>query len=152
MKMSVWSLTWQQRVFKRYQSGKHFSEFYPQDGGEKTAGTGMDRNYVTVTVCIVVECLLCMRSVAVVSLLFSGIIAISVSVCLSVCLSDRISQNRMVKLRNIFGRLHRSRSFLFFRIHYRIPQTVCCYLWAYLFSTFNLFVFTLVSCRFRAVD
>ena len=33
MKISVWSLTCQQRVYKRYHSGKHFSEFYPQDGG-----------------------------------------------------------------------------------------------------------------------
>jgi len=33
MKKSVWSLTCQQRVFKRYHSGKHFPEFYPQDGG-----------------------------------------------------------------------------------------------------------------------
>jgi len=28
------SLTYQQSVFKRYHSNKHFSEFYPQHGGE----------------------------------------------------------------------------------------------------------------------
>ena len=33
-----------------------------------------------------------------------------------------------------------------------IPQTVNCCLWAYLFSTFSFSVFTLFSCRFRAVD
>ena len=32
--MSVWLLTWQQSVFKRYHSSKRFWEFYPQDGGE----------------------------------------------------------------------------------------------------------------------
>ena len=30
-------------------------------------------------------------------------------------------------------------------------QTVYCYFWAYLFSTFSFSVFTLFSCRFRAV-
>jgi len=35
MKMSVWSLACQQSVFQRYHhSEKHFSEFYPQHGGE----------------------------------------------------------------------------------------------------------------------
>ena len=34
MKMSAWSLTCQQIVFKSYNSSKHFWEFYPQDGGE----------------------------------------------------------------------------------------------------------------------
>ena len=34
MKMSVWSLARQQSAFQRYQSEKHLSEFYPQDGGE----------------------------------------------------------------------------------------------------------------------
>ena len=32
-KMSIWSLTCQQSVFKHNHSGKHFSEFYLQDGG-----------------------------------------------------------------------------------------------------------------------
>ena len=32
--MSIWSLTYQQSVFKRYHSDKHFSEFYLQDGGK----------------------------------------------------------------------------------------------------------------------
>jgi len=34
IQMSVWSLTCRQSVFKRYHSGKHFSELYPQNGGE----------------------------------------------------------------------------------------------------------------------
>jgi len=33
-----------------------------------------------------------------------------------------------------------------------ISQTVYCYFWAYLFSTFSFSVFTLFSCRFLAVD
>ena len=32
--MSVWSLTYEQSAFTQYHSNKHFSEFYPQDGGE----------------------------------------------------------------------------------------------------------------------
>ena len=32
-KMSIWSLTYQQSVFKRCHSDKQFSEFYLQDGG-----------------------------------------------------------------------------------------------------------------------
>jgi len=51
---------------------------------------------------------------------------------------------------------HCSPSFFFFRIHYMDsapPPTVYCYFWAHLFSTFSFFsVFTLFSCRFRAVD
>ena len=34
MKMSVWSLACQQSVFQWYDSEKHLSEFYPQEGGE----------------------------------------------------------------------------------------------------------------------
>jgi len=34
IQMSVWSLTCRQSVFKRYHSSQHFSELYPQDGGE----------------------------------------------------------------------------------------------------------------------
>ena len=30
----IWSLACQQSVFQQHHSGKHFSEFYPQDGGE----------------------------------------------------------------------------------------------------------------------
>ena len=33
--MSTWSLTYQQTIFKQCHSNKHFSAFYPQDGGEK---------------------------------------------------------------------------------------------------------------------
>jgi len=32
--MSTWSLTYQQSVFKHYQSDKHLSEFYQQDVGK----------------------------------------------------------------------------------------------------------------------
>ena len=32
--MFIWSRTYQQNVFKRYHSDKHFLEFYPQDGGK----------------------------------------------------------------------------------------------------------------------
>ena len=32
--MSLWSLTYQQSVFKWCHSNKHFWEFYLQDGGE----------------------------------------------------------------------------------------------------------------------
>ena len=32
--MSIWSLTYQQSVFKRYHSDKHLLEFYLQDGGK----------------------------------------------------------------------------------------------------------------------
>jgi len=52
MKMSVKSLTYQQRVFKRYHSGKHFSEFYPQDGGEnKLAQTWIEITSPSLYVC-----------------------------------------------------------------------------------------------------
>jgi len=37
---------------------------------------------------------------------------------------------------------HRRPFFFFFRIHYRIPQTVYCYFSAYLFSTFSFFLFS----------
>jgi len=40
--------------------------------------------------------------------------------------------------------------FFVFRIHYR--DSPDCYFWAYLFPTFSFSVFTLFSCRFRAVD
>ena len=32
--MSVWSLTYEQSVYKRSQSEKHLSEMYLQDGGK----------------------------------------------------------------------------------------------------------------------
>jgi len=40
------------RHFWRYHTSKHFREFYLQDGGENSAGMDMNRNYVTVTLCI----------------------------------------------------------------------------------------------------
>jgi len=33
-KMSIWWLTYQQRAFKQYNSDKHLSQFYLQDGGK----------------------------------------------------------------------------------------------------------------------
>ena len=46
--MSTRSLTCQKRVFKRYHSDKHFSQFYLQDGGKNQ----LERNYATVTLSI----------------------------------------------------------------------------------------------------
>jgi len=51
--MSILSLTYQQSVSKwskRYQSDRHFSEFYLQDGCKKSTGIDMEQNYVTVTI------------------------------------------------------------------------------------------------------
>ena len=45
-------MTYQQSVFKRHHSDKHFLEFYLQDGGKKSTGIDMEQNYVTVTVYI----------------------------------------------------------------------------------------------------
>jgi len=43
----------QQSVFQRYHSDKHFSEFYLQDGGKNPLALDMERNYVTVALCII---------------------------------------------------------------------------------------------------
>ena len=43
----------QQSVFQRCHSDKHFSEFYLQDGGKNTLALDMERNYVTVALCII---------------------------------------------------------------------------------------------------
>ena len=51
-KMSTWSPTFQQSVFKRYHSDKHFSEFLPTRWRQKSTGIDVERNYVTVSVCI----------------------------------------------------------------------------------------------------
>jgi len=40
---------YQQSVFKRYHSDKHFSQFLPTRRRQKSAGTNMEQNYVTVT-------------------------------------------------------------------------------------------------------
>jgi len=40
---------YQQSVFKCYRSDKHFSEFLPTRWRQKSAGTDMKQNYVTVT-------------------------------------------------------------------------------------------------------
>jgi len=49
--MPMWSLTYQQSVFKCYHTDKHFSEFlYLQDGGKNELD--MEQNDVGVTLCI----------------------------------------------------------------------------------------------------
>ena len=48
-KISTWSLTYQQNVFKRYHSIKHFSEFLPTRWRQKSTGIDMEQNYVTIT-------------------------------------------------------------------------------------------------------
>ena len=45
--MFIWSVTYQQSVFKRYRSDKYFSEFL-----QKSTGINMEQNYATVTLCI----------------------------------------------------------------------------------------------------
>jgi len=45
-------LTYQQSVFKRYHSDKHFSEFLLTRWRQKSTGIDMEQNYVTVTQCI----------------------------------------------------------------------------------------------------
>ena len=57
-KMSIWSLTDQQSVFKHYHSDKHFSEFLPTIQRQKSTGTDMKQNYVNVTftLCILHAC------------------------------------------------------------------------------------------------
>jgi len=52
--MTIRSLTYQQNVFKRYHSDKHFSEFLPTRWRQKSTGIDMEQNYVTVTLCITV--------------------------------------------------------------------------------------------------
>jgi len=45
-------VTYQQSVFKRNHSDKHFSEFLPTRWWQKSTGIDMEQNYVTVTPCI----------------------------------------------------------------------------------------------------
>jgi len=40
------------KLFKRYHSDKHFSEFLPTRWRQKSTGIDMEQNYVTVTLCI----------------------------------------------------------------------------------------------------
>jgi len=49
--MSPWSLTYQQSLFKRYRSDKHFSEFLSTRWRQKSTGIDTERNYVAVTLC-----------------------------------------------------------------------------------------------------
>jgi len=50
--MFIWSMTYQQSVFKCYHSGNHFSEFLPTRWRQKSTGIDMKQNYVTVTPCL----------------------------------------------------------------------------------------------------
>ena len=50
--MPIWSLTYQQSVFKRYRSDEHFSEILPTRWRQKSTGIDTEQNYVTVTPCI----------------------------------------------------------------------------------------------------
>ena len=45
-------LTYEQSVFNRYHSDKHFSEFLPTRWRQKSTGIDMEQNYVTVSLCI----------------------------------------------------------------------------------------------------
>ena len=49
--MSMWSLTYQQSVFKRYHSDKHFSVLLTR-WRQKSTGIDMKQNYVIVTLCV----------------------------------------------------------------------------------------------------
>jgi len=52
--MYIWSPTYQQSIFERYHSDKHFSEFLPTRWRQKSTGIDMEQNYVTVTLCMVI--------------------------------------------------------------------------------------------------
>jgi len=45
-------LTYEQSVFNRYNSDKHFSQFLPTRWRQKSTGIDMEQNYATVTPCI----------------------------------------------------------------------------------------------------
>jgi len=47
--MFIWSLTYQQSVFKRY---CNFSDFLPARRRPKSTGIDVEQNYITVTLCI----------------------------------------------------------------------------------------------------
>ena len=50
--MSIWSLTHQQSVCKRYHSDKHFLEFLPTRWRQICTAIDMEQNYATFTLCI----------------------------------------------------------------------------------------------------
>ena len=67
MSIGLWSPTYQQSVFKRCHSDKHFSEFLPTRWRQKYTRVNVEQNYVTVTVegifsVLVRQFLLTMRS------------------------------------------------------------------------------------------
>ena len=51
--MSIWSLTYERSVFKRYHSGKHFSRSLPTRRWQKSNSIDIEENYVTVALCMV---------------------------------------------------------------------------------------------------
>ena len=63
-KMSIWSLTYQQSVFKCYHSDKHLSVF-PARWRPKSTGIDMEQNYIIVAICIKpkldVKCVKCKK-------------------------------------------------------------------------------------------
>ena len=42
--MSIWSLNYQQSVFKSYHGDRYFSELYLQDGGKKSTGIDIKKS------------------------------------------------------------------------------------------------------------
>jgi len=50
-KMSAWSLTRQESIFKRYHGDKYLSEFYRQEDGENQLADIWEKKYETVTLC-----------------------------------------------------------------------------------------------------
>jgi len=50
--MCIWSPTYQQSVFKRCHSDKHFSDFLPTRWRQKSTGTDVEQDDFTVTLCI----------------------------------------------------------------------------------------------------
>ena len=57
-KLSVWSLTCQQSVFKRCRSAKHFWEFLPTRWRQKSTGKDTEQNYVTDALCLSISWLI----------------------------------------------------------------------------------------------
>ena len=50
--MSIWSLTYQQSVFKRYRKEKFFLQIFTYKMAAKSTGIDVEQNYVTVTLWI----------------------------------------------------------------------------------------------------
>ena len=56
-------MTWEQGVFKRYHSDKHFSQFFPTRRRQKSTGIDADQNCIAVALCILFRYLRCLMSV-----------------------------------------------------------------------------------------